>query len=165
MPALLVAALAIVVPARAEAEIAEYAGACTFTLDVTLSPVADLSLTPTSMAFSAFGTCTVNELVTTGLLNGRAATTPFVGWTCAAGWARGTGSFLTGHPSMPSQFVEVLISTEAGTLQIAAYAIPVFEGVGEFVQAPATTTGCLNGQGQSSGQYTGVFAFQDPRVS
>lgn len=163
--AALLALAAVVAPAPARADLVQYAGACVLDLRLTFSPASDATPTPTTIAFRGSGTCTVNDVVTTGVLQGVAATTPVAGWSCAVGYARGTGTFSTGHPSMPDQFVEVAIAQGPGTLELAAYALPVFEGVGTFAEAPAAVAACASGQPISAVQYTGPFAFQDPRVS
>lgn len=158
-------ALLVSTPSGADAGLVVFAGACTFDVRVDFSPPADLSLSPTSLSFSGSGTCVVNSVVTTGSLMGTAATTPTVGWTCAAGLAVGSASFDTEHPSMSPFNVAVVLEAVGATLSITAHALPTFSGAGEFAQVAPAASACVGGAAVSSATYTGPFAFEDPTLS
>lgn len=149
----------------AAADIVTIVGACTLEIRLTASPPADLSATQTSLWFSGSGECVVNGLRTWGTFNGVAATSPLLGWSCAAGVAMGTASFDTGHPSMSTQNVTVELAVAPATLAVDARLVPVFTGVGAFVQTSPDRTTCLNGAALATTVYTGVFAFEDPYIS
>lgn len=152
-------------PTAAHAGLTAFAGVCVLDLRVTFTSPADLSLSPTSVAFSGAGTCLVNEVVTTGSFSGTAATTPTLGWTCGGGFAVGSGTFDSAHPSMAPFNTGVVLQQTGGVLTVAAHAIPTFSGVGEFLQSAAATSACLTGQAQWTISYSGAFAFEDPTYS
>ncbi|MDQ3757651.1 MAG: hypothetical protein M3394_07370 [Actinomycetota bacterium] len=148
-------------PASAEGV---FVGACTMEWHVSFSP--SVGLVPGSgvHTFSGGGDCIVNgESATLTLSGGTLHADPRTGFGCLAGVAFGNVQFILDVEGFPNPNVQLGVVNSGGVLTVVAFALLTqFEGVGELVQEPATTSTCATGGTASHTTWTGAMAFQDP---
>lgn len=141
-----------------------YAGACTFTLDVTFTTPLGPLPGRTYAAFSGDGTCVVNtEIVDAHFSASLGPVFTTIGMGCTTGTLSGRGTFDTAALGFPDPGVAVEVVNVGGVILMDVHTgIVIYRGAGVFQQPQAHTDSCVNGAGLSSTTWTGAIAFEDP---